>query len=68
MQEPPYVSSLRITLEGSSLDKSELERQLKAQPGVSAVFIVAEEKSAYIKIDSKVTNRAEIEQLIAAAA
>jgi len=68
MQEPPYVSSLRITLEGSSLDKSELERQLKAQPGVSAVFIVAEEKSAYIKIDSKVTNRAEIEKLIAAAA
>jgi len=68
MQEPPYVSSLRVTLEGSSLDKSELERQLKAQPGVSAVFIVAEEKSAYIKIDSKVTNRAEIEKLIATAA
>ncbi|CAX58529.1 MULTISPECIES: MFS transporter [Erwiniaceae] len=68
MKEPPYVSSLRIMLDDSTLDKSVLEQRLKAQPGVAAVFIVPEEKSAYVKIDSKVTNRAEIEKLVAEAA
>ncbi|WP_420912488.1 hypothetical protein, partial [Pantoea dispersa] len=38
---------------------------LRAQPGVASVFIVPEEKSAYIKIDSKVTSRVELEALLA---
>lgn len=66
MQEPPYVSSLRITLDASNEDKEKLEQRLKEQPGVAAVFIVPEERSAYVKIDSKVTSRAELEKLIAA--
>lgn len=66
MQEPPYVSSLRITLDASNEDKEKLEQRLKEQPGVTAVFIVPEERSAYVKIDSKVTSRAELEKLIAA--
>ncbi|QUG76882.1 MFS transporter [Erwinia sp. E602] len=65
MKEPPYVSSLRITLEHCAADKAELEQKLKAHPGVAAVFIVPEEQSAYVKIDSKVTSRAELEMLIA---
>ena len=65
MQEPPYVSSLRITLESCSADPVLLEQKLKAEPGVSAVFIVPEEQSAYIKIDSKVTSRTTLEKLIA---
>ncbi|MEJ4042869.1 MFS transporter [Erwinia sp. SLM-02] len=68
MQEPPYVSSLRITLDACTLDKIELERKLKTEPGVTAVFIVPEEQSAYVKIDSKVTSRATLEKLIASAA
>nr|WP_314418630.1 MFS transporter [uncultured Erwinia sp.] len=68
MQEPPYVSSLRITLDACTLDKNELERKLKTEPGVTAVFIVPEEQSAYVKIDSKVTSRATLEKLIASAA
>lgn len=68
MQEPPYVSSLRITLDACKLDKNELERKLKTEPGVTAVFIVPEEQSAYVKIDSKVTSRATLEKLIASAA
>lgn len=68
MQEPPYVSSLRITLEACTLDKNELEQKLKTEPGVTAVFIVPEEQSAYVKIDSKVTSRATLEKLIASAA
>ncbi len=37
----------------------------KAKAGVSEVMVVAEERSAYVKIDSKVTNRFEVEQAIA---
>ncbi|WP_313590186.1 MFS transporter, partial [Pantoea septica] len=65
MQEPPYVSSLRIVLSDNALAVPNLEQRLKAQPGVSAVLIVPEEKSAYIKIDSKVTSRPELEALLA---
>ncbi|PEI03503.1 MFS transporter [Pantoea agglomerans] len=64
MQEPPYVSSLRIVLSDAALAVPNLEQRLKAQKGVNAVFIVPEEKSAYIKIDSKVTSRPELEALL----
>ena len=67
MQEPPYVSSLRIVLDDNALNDPRLEQKLKAQRGVSSVFIVPEERSAYIKIDSKVTSRVELEALIASA-
>jgi len=67
MQEPPYVSSLRIVLTDKALNDPRLEQKLKAQRGVSSVFIVPEERSAYIKIDSKVTSRVELEALIASA-
>ncbi|SFN37261.1 Predicted arabinose efflux permease, MFS family [Izhakiella capsodis] len=64
MHEPPYVSSLRIVL-NDVVDFDHLEKRLKAQPGVSAVFIAAEERSAYVKIDSKVISRPELEALVA---
>ncbi|MDH2067532.1 MFS transporter [Pantoea sp. GD03673] len=64
MQEPPYVSSLRIVLSDAALALPNLEQRLKAQKGVNSVFIVPEEKSAYIKIDSKVTSRPELEALL----
>lgn len=67
MQEPPYVSSLRIVMTDNALNDPRLEQKLKAQRGVSSVFIVPEERSAYIKIDSKVTSRVELEALIASA-
>ncbi|MGV3346716.1 MFS transporter [Enterobacteriaceae bacterium LUAb1] len=65
MQEPPYVTSLRIVLQ-DNVDAEKLEKQLKCQAGVSAVLIVLEERSVYIKIDSKITNRSELEALVAA--
>ncbi len=65
MQEPPYVSSLRLTLANSVTDKQALEQRLHALPGVTAVMVVPEEQSAYVKIDSQVTNRANLEQALA---
>lgn len=65
MQEPPYVSSLRVVLPHT--DNAELlEQRLRQAPGVSNVLIIPEERAAYIKIDSKTTNREAIEALISA--
>ncbi|WP_241602250.1 MFS transporter [Rosenbergiella nectarea] len=65
MQEPPYVSSLRVVIPHT--DNPELlEQRLRQAPGVSNVLIIAEERAAYIKIDSKTTNREAIEALISA--
>ncbi|MBT0729709.1 MFS transporter [Rosenbergiella nectarea] len=65
MQEPPYVSSLRVVIPHT--DNPELlEQRLRQAPGVSNVLIIPEERAAYIKIDSKTTNREAIEALISA--
>lgn len=67
MREPPYVASLRIALLTPYGSFDEIEQRLKSQPGVNAVLIIPEEKSAYVKIDSQMTNRFELEALIATA-
>ena len=64
MSEPPYVSSLRVEIpEDIAADKM-LEERLQAKEGVKEALVIAEERSVYIKIDSKITNRFEIEQAI----
>ncbi|WP_241649398.1 MFS transporter [Rosenbergiella collisarenosi] len=65
MQEPPYVSSLRVVIH-STRDPLALEQRLRNTPGVSNVLLIPEEHAAYIKIDSKTTNRQDIEAIIAA--
>lgn len=64
-REPPYVSSLRITL---PLLRTPSDRQLseilQAQPGVTEVLVVSEEHSAYVKVDTKKTNRAALEKIV----
>ena len=65
MQEPPYVSSLRIQLPDSAQQEGvALEHRLKAQPGVSDVVIVFEEAAAYIKVDTKLSTRRDLEQIV----
>lgn len=64
MQEPPYVTSLRLEMDHPVDDPQSLTDLLMAQPGVSEVRVIPEERSLYIKTDSKVTNRAALEALI----
>ncbi|VDZ80485.1 major facilitator family transport protein [Salmonella bongori] len=64
MKEPPYVSSLRVEIPATIAADDKLRQRLLALKGVSEALIVAEEHFAYIKIDSKVTNRVEVEQVI----
>lgn len=64
MSEPPYVSSLRVEIPADVVADEMLQQRLQAQAGVKEVLVVNNERSVYIKIDSKVTNRFEIEQVI----
>ena len=66
MKEPPYVSSLRVEIPPEVAADEALKNRLLAAQGVSEVLVVEDEHSAYIKIDSKLTNRFEIEQLMLA--
>ncbi|MGL9769243.1 MAG: MFS transporter [Sodalis sp. (in: enterobacteria)] len=66
LREPPYVSSLRISLPGHMAIDSQLAQSLQALPGVTEVIIVPEECSAYIKVDIKQTNRAALEKIVTA--
>ncbi|CAJ0991366.1 MFS transporter [Sodalis praecaptivus] len=65
LREPPYVSSLRIALPGRAAADSQLAQRLQAQPGVTEVVVVPEERSAYVKVDTKQTNRAALEKAVA---
>jgi len=65
MQEPPYVSSLRIAIPEDVAVDNALQQRLLAMEGVSEAMVVSEERSVYVKIDSKVTNRFEVEQVVA---
>ncbi len=67
MSEPPYVSSLRITLSANLANDATLESRLKSQPGVADVVVVANELSAYVKIDSQQTNRQALEAYVSQA-
>lgn len=64
MKEPPYVCSLRITLSESAVKDPALESCLKAQPGVAEAIVVPEERSAYVKVDTKQINRGQLEALV----
>lgn len=64
MKEPPYVSSLRVEIPSDIAADDTLKQRLLATDGVSEVLIAENEHSAYVKIDSKVTNRFEVEQAI----
>ena len=58
MKEPPYVSSLRIEIPADIAANEALKVRLLETEGVKEVLIAEEKKhSAYVKIDSKVTNR-----------
>ncbi|MBJ7221827.1 MULTISPECIES: MFS transporter [unclassified Brenneria] len=64
MQEPPYLSSLRITLSDFALRNGDLEQKMRTQPGVAEVIIVPDEFSAYVKIDNQKISRQQLEQLV----
>ncbi|MBK4775792.1 MFS transporter [Candidatus Pantoea edessiphila] len=64
MSEPLYIISMRIKLNDKILAISNLEQKIKQQKGVFETLIIPEEKSLYIKIDNKLTDRSKIEKFL----
>ncbi|MGK2946625.1 MAG: MFS transporter [Candidatus Malihini olakiniferum] len=67
MKEPPYLSSLRITLPElpeEALYDSVIAQKISIHPGVVEAIFVPEERSAYVKIDCQKTSRQKLEALI----
>ena len=64
MKEPRYVSSLRVEIPDDVQISDALKQRLEAKEGVTEVLIVPEERSAYVKIDCKMTIRFEVEQAL----
>ncbi|MNE51060.1 Inner membrane transport protein YajR [compost metagenome] len=65
MQEPPYVSSLRIVLPEGVAATPALEQKIRACEGVSDVLLVEAERSLYVKVDTKHLTRSDLERLVA---
>ena len=68
MNEPPYVTSLRLPLSAKALADSTLASRVKALAGVSDVMIVANEAALYIKVDTQQLDRVLLEQTLEEAA
>ncbi|MCS3459430.1 MFS transporter [Aeromonas sp. BIGb0445] len=65
MQEPPYVSSLRIVLPEGVAATEALEQKVRAREGVKDVLLDSAERSLYVKVDSRRIKRSDLEQLVA---
>ena len=64
MREPPYVTSLRLSLSPEALREAGLVERLKAVPGVADAVVVAEEAALYVKLDAQQVDRTSIERLV----
>ncbi|WP_145130289.1 MFS transporter [Pseudomonas sp. URMO17WK12:I11] len=64
MNEPPYVTSLRMPLSPEAAKDAGLAARLMAVPGVTDAVVVSEESAVYIKLDTKILDRTTLERLI----
>lgn len=64
MNEPPYVTSLRMPLSPEALREAGLSERLKAVPGVTDAVVVADEAAIYIKLDTQILDRSTLERLV----
>lgn len=64
MREPPYVTSLRLSLSPTALRDAGLLERLLAAPGVADAMVVAEEAALYIKVDTQKLDLTSLERLI----
>lgn len=65
MREPPYVTSLRLPLSEAARHNPELAEQLLAVAGVTDAVVLADEGAAYVKVDTRELDRAELDRLLA---
>lgn len=64
MQEPPYVTSTRLTVAAGQPAIDELLACLLSQPGVMDALYVAEDAAVYVKFDTKLNERERLQALL----
>lgn len=67
MRQPAYVSSYRLPLPQEVVRDEALLRRILAVPGVTEAVVVAEEAAAYVKVDTQVLDREELDRAVAPA-
>ncbi|MBU6298562.1 MAG: MFS transporter [Alphaproteobacteria bacterium] len=68
MTRPSYLTTRLLRIENEHADDAEaLAAKLRQVPGVADVIVIADEKLAYLKIDSKVFDSASAQSLVGAA-
>lgn len=64
MQEPPYVTSTRLTVGSADGPDDELLTRLRNQPGVMDALYVAEDAAVYVRFDNKANQREQLQALL----
>src|SRR5690554_502726 len=64
MAEPPYVTSYRLAVDPTLVRDEALLRRILDVPGVAEAIIVAEETAAYIKVDTQVLDREQLDRVL----
>lgn len=64
MQEPPYVTSVRLPLSPAAMQETQWLTALSSQVGVMDAVLVAEEAAVYVKFDTQIIDRASVESYL----
>ncbi len=64
MQEPPYVTSTRLTVNSGAGTEDQLLARLHNQPGVMDALYVAEEAAVYVKFDNKMNEPEQLQAVL----
>ena len=64
MQEPPYVTSVRLSVSPAAMQDTQWLIALSAQAGVVDTILVAEEAAVYVKFDTQIIVRASVESYL----
>ena len=67
MAQPSYLTTRLVPIgDGQASDAEGLAARLRQVPGVAEAVVIAEEKLAYLKVDSKLFDAAKAEALASA--
>ena len=64
MQEPPYVTSVRLPVSPTAMQETQWLTALSSQAGVMDAVLVAEEAAVYVKFDTQIIDRASVESYL----
>lgn len=64
MTEPPYVTSMRLSLSPTQLSDKGLLQRILGVPGVAEAVIAADEAAAYIKVDTQVLEHDQLDRIL----